>query len=108
MSATARRQASSARRTSFSPSSIRLAISTSPSRVSSETEPILRRYRRTGSFDLPPGSSSSSFSSSSSTSLAWGSSEAATVGLVSEPWAAFCASTISMSLSPNIDITSSI
>ncbi len=43
MSATARRQASSARRTSFSPSSIRLAISTSPSRVSRETEPILRR-----------------------------------------------------------------
>ena len=31
-----------------SPSSIRLAISTSPSRVSSETAPILRRYMRTG------------------------------------------------------------
>ena len=43
MSATASRQASSARRTSFSPSSMRLAISTSPSRVRSETEPILRR-----------------------------------------------------------------
>jgi hypothetical protein len=28
--------------------------------------------------------------------------------LVSEPCAAFCASTISISLSPNIDITSSI
>ncbi len=36
----------------FSPSSIRLAISTSPSRVSSETEPIFRRYIRTGSFDF--------------------------------------------------------
>ncbi len=33
-----------------SPSSMRLAISTSPSRVSSETEPILRRYMRTGSL----------------------------------------------------------
>ena len=29
---------------------MRLAISTSPSRVSSETEPILRRYMRTGSL----------------------------------------------------------
>ena len=35
-----------------SPSSMRLAISTSPSRVSSETEPILRRYMRTGSLVL--------------------------------------------------------
>ncbi len=33
-----------------SPSSIRLAISTSPSRVSSDTDPILRRYMRTGSL----------------------------------------------------------
>ncbi len=33
-----------------SPSSMRLAISTSPSRVSSETDPILRRYMRTGSL----------------------------------------------------------
>jgi hypothetical protein len=39
-------------RTLFSPSSMRLAISTSPSRVSSETEPILRRYIRTGSLLL--------------------------------------------------------
>src|SRR6185312_1102595 len=37
-----------------------------------------------------------------------GSSDAATVGFVSEPCAAFWASTISISLSPNIDITSSI
>src|SRR4029079_18261704 len=43
MSATASRQASSARRTSFSLSSMRLAISTSPSRVRRETEPIFRR-----------------------------------------------------------------
>ena len=46
-------EASTAARTSFSPSSMRFAISTSPSRVSRETEPILRRYMRTGSFDLP-------------------------------------------------------
>ncbi len=36
----------------FSPSSMRLAISTSPSRVRRETEPILRRYIRTGSLDF--------------------------------------------------------
>ena len=35
-----------------SPSSMRLAISTSPSRVRSETDPIFRRYMRTGSFDF--------------------------------------------------------
>ena len=44
---------STAARISFSPVSIRLAISTSPSRVRSETDPILRRYMRTGSLDLP-------------------------------------------------------
>ena len=38
--------------TCSSPTSMRLAISTSPSRVSSDTLPILRRYIRTGSFDL--------------------------------------------------------
>ena len=36
--------------TMCSPSSMRLAISTSPSRVRSETLPILRRYMRTGSL----------------------------------------------------------
>ena len=44
---------STAARTSFSPSSMRFAISTSPSRVRRDTEPILRRYMRTGSLDLP-------------------------------------------------------
>ena len=38
--------------TCCSPFSIRFAISTSPSRVRSETLPILRRYMRTGSFDF--------------------------------------------------------
>ena len=46
-------EASTAARISFSPSSMRLAISTSPSRVRRETEPIFRRYMRTGSLDLP-------------------------------------------------------
>ncbi len=35
-----------------SPSSMRLAISTSPSRVSRDTDPILRKYMRTGSLVL--------------------------------------------------------
>ena len=48
-------------RTRISPCSMRLAISTSPSRVSSETEPILRRYMRTGSL-VREGSSSPSSS----------------------------------------------
>ena len=42
----------------FSPASMRLAISTSPSRVSSETAPISRRYTRTGSFERKPSTSS--------------------------------------------------
>ncbi len=46
-------EASTEVRTDFSPSSMRFAISTSPSRVRRETDPILRRYIRTGSLDLP-------------------------------------------------------
>ncbi len=42
----------SAFRTTFWPCSIRLAISTSPSRLSSGTVPISRRYMRTGSLVL--------------------------------------------------------
>ena len=50
------------------PRSMRLAISTSPSRVSSGTVPISRRYMRTGSlvFSSVPGERSSSTSSDSS------------------------------------------
>ncbi len=53
------------------PRSMRLAISTSPSRVSSGTVPISRRYMRTGSlvFSSVPGVRSSSTSSPSSPSL---------------------------------------
>ena len=46
-------------KTVLSPVSMRLAISTSPSRVSRETEPILRRYMRTGSLDFDISLSSS-------------------------------------------------
>ena len=50
------------------PRSMRLAISTSPSRVSRGTVPISRRYMRTGSlvFSRVPGDRSSSTSSDSS------------------------------------------
>ena len=56
------------RRTAFLPRSMRLAISTSPSRVSSGTVPISRRYMRTGSLVLSrvPGVRSSSAPSSPS------------------------------------------
>ena len=54
--------------TRICPRSMRLAISTSPSRVSSGTVPISRRYMRTGSlvFSRVPGERSSSTSSDSS------------------------------------------
>ncbi|CPL23901.1 Uncharacterised protein [Bordetella pertussis] len=52
------------------PSSIRLAISISPSRVSSSTEPISRMYMRTGSVVRPKSESTvvRAASASSSTS----------------------------------------
>ena len=54
----------------FRPSSMRLAISISPSRVSSSTEPISRMYMRTGSVVRPKSESTvvSAASASSSTS----------------------------------------
>ena len=56
--------------TRICPRSMRLAISTSPSRVSSGTVPISRKYMRTGSlvFSSVPGVRSSSTSSPSSSS----------------------------------------
>lgn len=56
------------RMTASLPRSMRLAISTSPSRVSSGTVPISRRYMRTGSLVLSsvPGVRSSSTPSSPS------------------------------------------
>jgi hypothetical protein len=71
--------------------------------VSSETEPIFRRYIRTGSFDFPYPASSSSFSSCSSSAFASGSA-----GGLSGSFIFFASSTTSMSWSPNIDMTSSI
>ncbi len=106
MSATATRQASIARSTSFSPSSMRLAISTSPSRVSRlhaahlaqvQAHRVVRLATRLVVLVLLLLVASCLFSSST-----------ATVGLISLDCAAFCASTISMSLSPNMLITSSI
>ena len=56
----------------FNPSSIRFAISISPSRVRSSTEPISRMYMRTGSVVRPNSLSSvdAAASASSSTSSA--------------------------------------
>ena len=60
----------------FRPSSIRLAISISPSRVSSSTEPISRMYMRTGSVVRPNSESSVDAAASASSST----SSAGTVG----------------------------
>ncbi|MCY1238092.1 hypothetical protein D9M72_508110 [compost metagenome] len=58
---------------SFRPASMRLAISISPSRVSSSTVPISRMYMRTGSVVRPNSESTvdraASASSSASSSL---------------------------------------
>ena len=81
-----------ARSIAFLPRSMRFAISTSPSRVSSGTVPISRRYMRTGSFVLSraPGVRSSSTPSSSAFSRN------------------FCSeSTTSMPIEPNIEKMSS-
>ena len=53
-------------RTVFWPRSMRRAISTSPSRVSSGTAPISRRYMRTGSLTFSPTPAGRSRSRSSS------------------------------------------
>ena len=81
-----------ARSMAFLPRSMRLAISTSPSRVRRGTVPISRRYMRTGSFVLSsaPGVRSSSTPSSSDFSRN------------------FCSeSTTSMPMEPNIEKMSS-
>src|SRR5476649_277633 len=54
------------------PASMRLAISISPSRLSSSTEPISRRYMRTGS-SVRPNSSSSPVASAATTAVLAGS-----------------------------------
>ena len=84
--------------TSLFPLSILLAISTSPSRVRRETDPISRRYIRTGSVSLPKFSISKSPLSSSSFSRAFSSST----------FNPCRSSTTSMSISSNIMRTSSI
>ena len=78
ISSTATEEFSTTFKTRRSPSSSRLATSTSVSRVSSATAPILRRYMRTGSLPaewLSESSSSASafFDSGSSASSAWSS-----------------------------------
>ena len=64
----------------FRPSSMRLAISISPSRVRSSTEPISRMYMRTGSV-VRPNSESTVESAASASSSA--SSSATAVGAFS-------------------------
>ena len=84
------------------PASMRLAMAISPSRLSSSTEPISRRYIRTGS------SVRSSFSVSV---VATATSREVEAGTTAPPCSPSSASSSSMTLMPiseSIDITSSI
>ena len=85
---------------------MRLAISTSPSRVSSEMVPILRMYMRTGSpVPAEPSASSSSLASTFASTSASSSSSASSSGAA----LSFAgASMISMPSSANADSQSSI
>ena len=65
----------------FRPSSMRLAISISPSRVRSSTEPISRMYMRTGSVVRPNSESSVDSAASAASSST---SSAAVVGAASD------------------------
>ena len=91
----------------FRPSSIRLAISISPSRVRSSTDPISRMYMRTGSVVRPNSESSvdAAASASSSTSSA---GTVAGVSAISSVSASGATSYTWMPMSPIIEITPSI
>ena len=93
---------------------MRLAISISPSRVSSATDVILRRYERTGSLVEEYASSASSSASSALAGAASSSSSASSPGSASRFAAPFDVeppfvedSTISMSSFANADSQSS-
>ncbi len=92
------------------PRSMRLAISTSPSRVSSGTVPISRRYMRTGSFVFSrvPGVRSSSPSSDAGSSLTTTSGDSEESAAASAAFALERSSYTSMPLRSNVESRSSI
>ncbi len=91
------------------PASMRLAIAISPSRDSSSTVPISRRYMRTGSSVRSPGSdfltSVTAFCVTSTSSLSVSSSASS---LFSSSLSASSASETLMPMSESIDMMSSI
>jgi hypothetical protein len=93
--------------TRCSPSSMRFAISTSPSRVRSETVPIFRRYIRTGSLDLEYALSASSTSSLPLIGTRLCSAASSSAMRLGAIFTWVVASTISMSSSLSAPMTSS-
>ncbi len=83
------------------PSSIILAISTSPSRLSRDTNPISRRYILTGSPVLPTDGMTPSISSSLATTIS-------SVGFFTISFSPLSVSIISIFFSPKSMIISSI
>ena len=89
------------------PPSMRLAISISPSRVSSSTEPISRMYMRTGSV-VRPNSESTVASAASASSAASSSAAAGAASLISSDSSSGASSNTEIPMSLIMLITFSI
>jgi hypothetical protein len=89
------------------PASMRLAMAISPSRLSSSTLPISRRYMRTGS-SVRPMVSSSTLPPDSSSSFSSPSSALAGLATTPSPSSASSASTTLMPASDRLDSVSSM
>jgi len=92
----------------FSPSSMRLAISISPSRVSSSTEPISRMYMRTGSVVRPNSASTVDRAASASSSASSSVLAAGTFSFISSVSASGAWSKTWMPMSPKVLMIESI
>ena len=92
----------------FRPSSIRLAISISPSRVSSSTEPISRMYIRTGSVVRPNSASTVDRAASASSSASSSVVAAGTFSFISRVSASGAWSNTWIPMSPNVLMIESI
>ncbi len=90
------------------PSSMRLAISISPSRVSSSTEPISRMYMRTGSVVRPNSASIVVESASSASSITSSSAIGAGASFMRSCSASGASSYTAMPMSASIVTTPSI
>ena len=90
------------------PSSIRFAISISPSRVRSSTEPISRMYMRTGSVVRPNSGSTVASAASASSSASSSAAAAGAFSVMSSVSASGASSNTWMPMSLNVEIIVSI